>query len=66
MSRKTINGREHELEALLRLAAAERLLEAVTTGEWWPEDFVLAHAELLVRQARRRLGLARQVERPAA
>lgn len=60
------SGHELELEALLRLAAARRLLDAVACGEWLPEDFVLGHSELLIRQARRRLAAARALERRAA
>lgn len=57
---------DHELEALLRLAAADRLIQALLQGEWMPDDYVLEYSELLIRQARRRLALGGGPELRAA
>ncbi len=53
------DSRQVELEALLRLEAARRLIDAVVGGQWSPEPELLAHIGLLARQAQRRFEVAR-------
>lgn len=47
------NTSKLELEALHRLNGARILMDAILTGHWRPEPYVLEHIALLVRQAER-------------
>lgn len=57
---------ELELEVLTRLGAVESLAASLSMGLWRVDDEVLAHLELLIRQARRRLAVAHRPEGRAA